>query len=255
MTIERWCQISAIFNAARQRDPGDQAAFVVGACRGDDGLRREVNVLLQAHQDGEGFGSSSLMQSSQLQPGRLFCGYRIEGLLGAGGMGEVYRARDTKLDRSVAIKILPESLAHDPERLARFEREAKTLAALNHPNIAIIHGFQEEQGIQALVMELIEGPTLAELIAQRAISVGEALAIARQIAEALEVAHEYGIIHRDLKPANIKVRPDGTVKILDFGLAKALEPPFARAIDAIATPAIAPPARMTGVGVLLGTAA
>jgi eukaryotic-like serine/threonine-protein kinase len=255
VTTERWRQISAIFNAARQRDPGDQAAFVVRACRGDDGLRREVTVLLRAHQDGAGFGSSPLMQSSQLQPGRLFCGYRIESLLGAGGMGEVYRARDTKLDRSVAIKILPESLAHDPERLARFEREAKTLAALNHPNIAIIHGFQEEQGIQALVMELIEGPTLADRIAQRAIPVDEALAIARQIAEALEVAHERGIIHRDLKPANIKVRPDGTVKILDFGLAKALEPASARAIDAIPPPSITSPARMTGVGVLLGTAA
>ncbi len=172
-------------------------------------------------------------------------------------MGEVYRARDTRLDRSVAIKILPESFAHDPERLARFEREAKTLATLNHPNIAILHGFEEEQGIQALVMELIEGPTLAERIALQAIPVDEALTIAKQIAEALEVAHQQGIIHRDLKPANIKVRPDGTVKILDFGLAKALEPASATASDAITSPTIAsaPPARMTDVGVLLGTAA
>ena len=170
-------------------------------------------------------------------------------------MGEVYRARDTRLDRSVAIKVLPEYFSQDPERLARFEREAKTLAALNHPNIAIIHGFEEERGIQALVMELIDGPTLAERIALRPIPVDEALVIAKQMAEALEAAHEHGIIHRDLKPANIKVRPDGTVKILDFGLAKALEPTSAKASDAIASPTIASPARMTAVGVLLGTAA
>ncbi|MDA1082806.1 MAG: serine/threonine-protein kinase, partial [Gemmatimonadetes bacterium] len=131
-------------------------------------------------------------------------------------MGEVYRARDTKLDRDVAIKVLPTSLAGDPDRIARFQREAKTLAALNHPNIAQIHGLEESDGIKALVMELVEGPTLADRIAQGAIPVDEALPIAKQIAEALEAAHEQGIIHRDLKPANIKVRPDGTVKVLDF---------------------------------------
>jgi len=255
VTPERWRQISAIFNAAKQRHPADQVAFVVGACGADDALRREVSVLLRAHQDGAGFGGLPLMPSSHLQSGSSLCGYRIESLLGAGGMGEVYRARDTKLDRAVAIKILPESFAHDPERLARFEQEAKTLAALNHPNIAIIYGLEEEQGIQALVMELIEGPTLADRIGQRAFPVAEALPIARQIAEALEVAHEHGIVHRDLKPANIKVRPDGTVKILDFGLAKVLEPTAARALEAVATSPIASPARMTGVGVLLGTAA
>jgi serine/threonine-protein kinase len=238
-----------------QRGSADRAAFVVEACGGDHALGRDVNSLLRAHQDGAGFGSSPLMQSSQLQSGSSFRGYRIESLIGAGGMGEVYRARDTKLDRSVALKILPESVAHDPERLARFEREAKTLAALNHPNIAIIHGFEEEQGIQALVMELIEGPTLAERIALRPIPVDEALAITKQVAEALEAAHEHGIIHRDLKPANIKVRPDGTVKILDFGLAKALEPASAEPSDARMSPAIGSAARMTAVGMLLGTAA
>jgi eukaryotic-like serine/threonine-protein kinase len=221
VTPERWRQISAIFNAAKQRDSADQAAFVVGACSGDDALGREISALLRAHQDGAGFGSSPLMQSSQrFRSGSSFVGYRIESLLGAGGMGEVYRARDTKLDRSVAVKILRESLAQDPERLARFEREARLLAALNHPNIAIIHCFEEEQGIQALVMELVEGPTLADRIAQGAIPVDDALPIAKQIGEALEAAHEHGMIHRDLKPANIKVRPDGTVKILDFGLAR-----------------------------------
>ena len=149
--------------------------------------------------------------------------YEITAQIGAGGMGEVYKARDTKLDRSVAIKILPASLARDPDRLARFEREAKTLASLNHPNIAIIHGFEETDGIKALVMELVEGPTLADRIAQSPIPLDEALPIAKQIAEALETAHDQGVIHRDLKPANIKITPDGRVKVLDFGLAKAFE--------------------------------
>jgi serine/threonine-protein kinase len=179
--------------------------------------------------------------------------YEIQSAIGAGGMGEVYRARDTKLDRSVAIKILPELFAHDPDRLARFEREAKTLAALNHPNIAIVHGFEEAHGIQALVMELVEGPTLADRIAQGLLPLDEALLIAKQIAEALESAHEHGIIHRDLKPANIKVRADGTVKVLDFGLAKAFDP-ASTAIDASQSPTITSPA-MTHMGVILGTAA
>src|ERR1044071_4358464 len=138
-------------------------------------------------------------------------------------MGEVYRARDTKLDRDVAIKVLPEAFAGDPERTARFQREAKTLASLNHPHIAIIHGLEQAGDIQALVMELVEGETLADRIARGPIPIDEALAIAKQIAEALEAAHEQRIIHRDLKPANIKVRDDGTVKVLDFGLAKLAE--------------------------------
>src|SRR5262245_62396753 len=144
-------------------------------------------------------------------------------------MGVVYRALDTTLGRHVAIKILPDTVAHDPERLARFEREAKTLAALNHPHIAQIYGFETSDGIRALVMELVEGPTLADRIAHGPVPLDEALPIARQIAEALEAAHEKGIIHRDLKPANIRARSDGTVKVLDFGLAKAMEPKIGRA--------------------------
>ena len=151
-----------------------------------------------------------------LTPGTRLGVYEIVAAIGEGGMGQVFRARDTKLDRDVAIKILPEAFAHDADRLARFTREAKTLASLNHPHIAGIHGLEESGGITALVMELVEGDDLSQRIARGAIPLDEALPIAKQIAEALEAAHEQGIIHRDLKPANIKVRADGTVKVLDF---------------------------------------
>ncbi|MDO8677101.1 MAG: serine/threonine-protein kinase, partial [Acidobacteriota bacterium] len=150
--------------------------------------------------------------------------YNILSKLGEGGMGEVYRARDTKLNRDVAIKVLLPAVANDPDRLARFSREAQVLASLNHPNIAHIHGLEESGGVTALVLELVEGEDLAQRIARGPIPLDEALPIARQIAEALEAAHDHGIIHRDLKPANIKLRADGTVKVLDFGLAKAIEP-------------------------------
>jgi serine/threonine-protein kinase len=181
--------------------------------------------------------------------------YEILSLLGSGGMGEVWRARDLKLQRDVAIKVLPQALHDDPERLARFQREAQTLAALNHPNIAHIHGFEDSSGVPALVMELVEGPTLADRIAKGRIPLDEALPIAQQLAEGLEAAHEQGIIHRDLKPANIKVRADGTVKILDFGLAKALEPKQPSGVNVTQSPTITTPAMMTGVGVVLGTPA
>ena len=180
--------------------------------------------------------------------------YEILSTLGAGGMGEVYRARDTKLDRAVAIKILPEAFAADTERIARFQREAKTLASLNHPNIAHIHGLEESNGVRALVMELVEGEDLARRIARGAIPVAEALPIAKQMADALEAAHEQGIIHRDLKPANIRVRRDGTVKVLDFGLAKAMELTGAASPSVSQSPTITTPA-MTQAGMILGTAA
>ncbi|HJZ75403.1 MAG TPA: protein kinase [Vicinamibacterales bacterium] len=183
--------------------------------------------------------------------------YQVGGSLGSGGMGEVYRARDTKLNRDVALKVLPDAFTADPDRLARFKREAQVLALLNHPNIAAIYGLQDTAEPHALVMELVEGPTLADRIAQGPIPLDEALAIARQIAEALAAAHDRGVIHRDLKPANIKVRADGTVKVLDFGLAKALEAgPAGRASDAFlsVSPTLASPA-MTGIGLILGTAA
>jgi serine/threonine-protein kinase len=190
-----------------------------------------------------------------LTAGTRFGPYEVLALLGTGGMGEVYRARDTKLKRDVAIKVLPDSFASDPERLARFQREAQVLASLNHPNIAAICGFEESSGVQALVLELVEGPTLADRMIQGPIPLDEALPIAQQIAEALEAAHEQGIIHRDLKPANIKLRPDGTVKVLDFGLAKALEPTSRISADVTALPTITSPAMMTRMGVILGTAA
>ena len=185
--------------------------------------------------------------------------FEVVGSVGAGGMGEVYRARDTKLQREVALKILPDAFALDPDRLARFEREAQVLASLNHPNIGGIYGFEEgpaEAGhhVRALVLELVDGPTLADRIAQGAIPIEEALSVARQIAEALDAAHEHGIIHRDLKPANIKLRPDGTVKVLDFGLAKALEIEPAAAGTPSISPTITSPAA-TRAGVILGTAA
>ncbi len=195
--------------------------------------------------------------------GRNFAHYEITGTLGAGGMGEVYRARDTRLNRDVALKVLPEAFAADPQRMARFEREAQVLASLNHPNIAAIYGLEESDSTRALVMELVEGQTLAERIAARSaqsrgvgaiheLLLQEPLQTAKQVAEALEYAHERGIIHRDLKPANIKITPEGTVKILDFGLAKAMGPDEASR-DISNSPTLS--AAMTQAGFILGTAA
>ena len=165
--------------------------------------------------------------------GKMLGHYQIAAQLGKGGMGEVYRARDTKLNREVALKVLPEEFAGDPERMARFKREAQLLASLNHTNIASIYGLEESGDVRALVMELAEGPTLADRISKGLIPLDEALPIARQIAEALEAAHEKGIIHRDLKPGNIKVTPEGAVKVLDFGLATALEGTLQKETDRI----------------------
>ena len=188
-----------------------------------------------------------------LTPGTKLGPYEILAPLGAGGMGEVYRARDTRLGRDVAVKVLPEIFAADPERLARFTREATTLAALNHPNIAHLHGLEESAGVRALIMELVEGQDLAALIARGPVPFAEALPIARQIADGLEAAHEQGIVHRDLKPANVMLRPDGTVKVLDFGLAKALDPVSTSGASVSQSPTMT--VRATQMGVIIGTAA
>ena len=187
-----------------------------------------------------------------LAAGTRFGGYDVLSPIGAGGMGEVYRARDLSLNRTVALKILPPLFANDADRLARFKREGQVLASLNHPNIAAIHGLEESGGVRALVLEYVDGPTLADRLAAGPIALDDALPIARQIADALEAAHDHGVIHRDLKPANVKLRPDGTVKVLDFGLAKALETQSSEPEDT--SPTITSPA-VTGMGMILGTAA
>ena len=179
--------------------------------------------------------------------------YEILAKLGEGGMGEVYRARDTRLKRDVAIKVLPDGFARDPDRLSRFEREAELLATLNHPNVAAIYGFEEADSVNGIVLELVEGPTLADRISGRAMPVDEAVAIARQVTDALEAAHTHGIVHRDLKPANIKLTPGGQVKVLDFGLAKAMESAASPAVNASISPTMVSPA--TQAGIILGTAA
>ena len=232
MHRDRWAEVERIFHAAAARPAGERAAFVRDACRDDDGLCREVESLLaqpasaSGFLDGRAVAVAAQMVSdvgASVLTGRRLGAYQVHERIGAGGMGEVYRARDTQLGRDVAIKILPRVFTSDPERLARFEREARVLASLNHPHIGAIYGLEDADGIRALVLELVEGETLAD--AHRAAApLPRRLRrwrIARQIAEALDAAHEKGIVHRDLKPANIKITPDGVVKVLDFGLAKA----------------------------------
>ena len=190
-----------------------------------------------------------------LSAGTRLGAYEVLSALGAGGMGEVYRARDSRLGRDVALKILPESLARDPGRLARFRREAQVLAALNHPHIAAIYGIEDAGDTRCLVLELVDGETLQQRIARGPLPPAEALAIAAQVAVALEAAHEKGIVHRDLKPANIALTRDGEVKVLDFGLAKVADPPLEAASDLVNSPTLTSPAIATGAGVILGTAA
>ena len=232
MTSDRWRRIEALYHEMLARPVHERAAALNGACAGDAALQAEVQSLLDRPESATGFLATTALDlaaqhvspASAFLTGRRIGAFEVHGLLGVGGMGEVYRARDSRLGREVAIKILPRAFKDDPHRRARFEREAQLLASLNHPHIGAIYGLEDADGVTALVMELVEGEDLSQRVARGKIPMDEALLIARQIAEALEAAHEQGIIHRDLKPANIKVRRDGTVKVLDFGLAKALAP-------------------------------
>jgi Tol biopolymer transport system component len=229
MSSNRWDEIERLYHDVLSREPGDRAAFLDGACADNEPLRREIESLLDNEPEADGFllepavevAARLIADAGSGLIGRHVGAYQVLSLLGVGGMGEVYRARDTKLARDVAIKILPPLFTSSPERLARFEREARMLAALNHPHIGAIYGLEDSDGIRALVLELVEGETLADRIQRGPLLLKEALPIAQQIADALEAAHEKGIVHRDLKPANIKITPEGVVKVLDFGLAKA----------------------------------
>ena len=223
MTPERWRQITEIFHAARAQPPDARAALLDAACSRDASLRAEVDSLLAAH-DADPTASLADLRSPQLAAGETIGPYRIDVLLGAGGMGEVYLASDTSLHRQAAIKILAPELAADPEWLRRFEREARTLASLNHPHIAAIYGIEERDSLRALALEYVPGQTLDKVLgsASRGLALDRALPIARQIALALEAAHNRGIVHRDLKPANIAIAPTDVVKVLDFGIAKSM---------------------------------
>ena len=235
---ERWRRVERVYLSALARKDVERSALLDDLCGGDETLRHEVEALLRVQPAAGSFLDTGAMAvAAEIMRGEVgtdligqtLDGYTITGRLGAGGMGEVYRAHDSRLGRDVAIKVLPTELADDPDRLSRFDREARALAALNHPNIATIHGIAQRaeaassgqaSAVRAIVLELVEGETLSERLAHGPVPLNEALGIARQIAEALDAAHERGIIHRDLKPSNIKIRPDGGVKVLDFGLAK-----------------------------------
>ncbi len=228
MTLDDANRVSHIYHEALRRPPGERAAFVRNACDGDEPLRLEIESLLAYESAANGFlegGNGRDGSSAETIIGRNVGHYSITASLGKGGMGEVYRARDNKLGREVAIKILPSHFCSDPERRARFTREARFLASLNHPNIGAIYGLEEQGDLTALVLELVEGSTLASRLEAGPLKVSEALAIARQIAEALDAAHQQGIVHRDLKPANVVIQPAGLssaarAKVLDFGVAK-----------------------------------
>jgi serine/threonine protein kinase len=265
MTSEHWEQVAQLHRAALQYEESRRAAFLDDACAGDENLRCEVESLLAYEGRTENFMEVSALElvakqlaarqtpHMALTSGTKLGAYEIQSPLGAGGMGEVYRARDRKLNRDVALKILSTMFTNDAERMARFRREAQVLALLNHPNIASIYGLEESNNLCVLVLELVEGPTLADRITGGAVPVEEALAIAQQIAEAMAYAHEKGVTHRDLKPANIKITREGNVKVLDFGLAKVLQLHKNLDSDPSYSPTFTNPT--THEGMILGTAA
>jgi serine/threonine-protein kinase len=241
MSPDRWRLLDEICQDVLERQPADRSAFLDRACADDPSLRAEVEALVRSQESvGSFLQTPAIVVKAALLAGQTIGTYKIKLLVGVGGMGEVYRAHDMKLGRDIALKVLPKALGSDRERMSRFEREARVLASLNHPGIAQIYGVEES----AIAMEFVPGPTLAERIGQSGqggLPLREALAIAKQLAEAVEYAHDRNVIHRDLKPANIKVTPDDTVKVLDFGLAEALvEEPRNRCR---ATPLIPPRSR------------
>ena len=251
MKADRWRQVDKIFHDLIEQTPQDRASVLDRICADDPLLKKEVEDLIQAYErSGSFLDSPAPVSASGSLIGRALGSYELKALLGSGGMGEVYRARDSKLKRDVAIKLLPATFSRDPDRVARFQREAEVLASLNHPNIAAIYDLAVSDDSRFLVLELVEGETLAELLARRPIPMTEALEIAKQIAEALEAAHERGIIHRDLKPANVKITPQGRVKVLDFGLAKVLEDEAGASVSPSK-----PPTMLTAAGMMMGTAA
>jgi Tol biopolymer transport system component len=247
-----WAELEALFHEALARAPAERAAFLAERCAGRLDLQFEVEALLRAHERTANVLEVPLISQTQLKAGMRVGSYEVLSELGAGSMGEVYRARDTRLGRDVAIKVLPALFLSDPERRARFDREARLLASLNHPHIAAIYGVERAGAALALVLELVEGPTLTDRIAHGPLQLEQALPLAQQIAEALEAAHEKGIVHRDLKPANIKITPAGVVKVLDFGIAKVSAADGSRP-DLSQLPSIT--ATMPREGVILGTAA
>jgi serine/threonine-protein kinase len=257
---ERWRRIEKIYHNALELEPGPRAALLDDVCAGDPALRQEVEALLACESKAGTFIETPALDVAVRMLaadgtadliGRRVGSFVVTGWLGSGGMGDVYRARDSRLGRDVALKVLPPDVVHDAVRVARFTREAQVLASLNHPNVAAIYGVEDTGDLQALVLELVEGPTLADCILRGPMPIDEALPVARQIAEALEAAHEQGIVHRDLKPANIKLRLDATVKVLDFGIAKALD--SASSGDETASTTPTRPAN-TQIGMILGTA-
>ena len=252
MQEDRWRQVDKIFHDLIEQTPEQRASFLERLCVDDPSLKKEVEELIQAFErSGTFLDSSAPVSISGSLVGRTLGSFEVKALIGSGGMGRVYRAWDSQLKREVAIKILPEEFSRNVDRLRRFQREAEVLASLNHPNIANIYHLEEQNGSRYLVLELVEGETLAERIARGPIPIDEALPIAQQIAEALEAAHDKGIIHRDLKPANIKIMPGDNVKVLDFGLAKARE-------GAASSPTLSNSAmKISGTtgGMILGTAA
>ena len=257
MTPERWRQVTALFHSARARPAADRPALLDDACARDPSLRADVERLLAADDSHFGEASVALASLPALSSGTTLGPYRIEGLIGVGGMGQVYRATDTRLHRHVALKVLLPDVAFDPDFEARFEREARLLATLNHPNIAAIHDLEEADGLRVLVLEFVDGVTLADRLARGALTLVDTLAVARQIAAALEAAHQRGIVHRDLKPANITISVDGAVKVLDFGIARVVTGDAAGGSTAsstrtglvLGTPAYMSPEQARGVAV------